>query len=199
MQCILREKLAVLAAALADVSEVYRTDTFRFVDTYLEWLKNAEQQLLSTRSPICVLLHAEVTSVASVLDGYRPEHLEFTRSLRKVQRAAAAQSLERVSREIYVNITRIDGQLDEMEEKLSHGVAVLGTKNPDLYGRITADQDGVDLLWAQLSLVPETVPLYSYVSARLSLIDRNYILLSIAQKIVNNRMAVPVEPSTAIH
>ena len=199
MQCILREKLAAITTALADVSEVYRTDSFRFVEAYLSCLKDAEQQLLNTRSPLCVLLHAEIVSVASVLDGSRPEHLEFSRSLRKAQRAAAAQSLERVSREIYTSISRIDSQLNEMEERLCHGVAVLGAKNPDLYGSITATQDGVDAIWAQLGLVPETAPLYSYACARLSLIDRNYILLGIAQNIVTNRMAVPVETSTAIH
>ena len=199
MQCILREKLAALATGLADVSEVYRTDSVRFVDAYLSWLKNAELELLNTRSPICVLFQAEATSVASVLDGYRPEHLEFSRSPRKAQRGAAAQSLERVSREIYSNITRIDSQLNDMEEKLCHGVAVLANKNPDLYARIAATQDGVDMIWAQLSVAPETAPLYSYVCARLSLVDRNYILLGIAQNVVNNRMAVPVETSSAIH
>jgi hypothetical protein len=199
MQCILREKLAVLATALADVSEIYRTDSFRFVDAYLSCLNEAERQLMSTRSPMCALLHAEVAAVASVLDGSRPEHLEFSRSLRKAQRAAAAQSLERVSREIYATISRIDSQLNEMEEKLCHGVAVLGAKDPDLYGRITATQDGVDMIWTQLGLALETAPLYSYACARLSFVDRNYVLLGIAQNIVTNRMAVPVESSTAIH
>lgn len=199
MQCILREKLASFATALADASEVYRTDSFRFVDTYLSCLKDAEQHLVSTRSPIGVLLHAEITAVASVLDGSRPEHLEINRSLRKAQRAAAAQSLERVSREIYANISRIDSHLDEMEEKLCHGVAVLGAKNPDLYERISATQDGVDTIWAQLGFMSETAPLYCYACAKLSLIDRNYILMNIAQNIVTNRMLVSVETSTAVH
>ena len=199
MQCILREKLMALAAALADVSEVYRTDSFRFVDAYLAWLKQAENDLLSTRSPICVLLQAESTLVASVMDGHRPEHLEAGRSLKRCQRAVAAQSLERVSREIYSTIGRIDHLLDEMEEKLCHAIAVLASKNPDTYERLTPSQKGVDMIWSMLSMAPETIPIYSYFCAKLSLTDRNYLLEGIIQNILNNRIVARAEAFTAIH
>lgn len=188
-----------LAAALADVSEVYRTDSFRFVDAYLAWLKQAENDLLSTRSPICVLLQAESTLVASVMDGHRPEHLEAGRSLKRCQRAVAAQSLERVSREIYSTIGRIDHLLDEMEEKLCHAIAVLASKNPDTYERLTPSQKGVDMIWSMLSMAPETIPIYSYFCAKLSLTDRNYLLEGIIQNILNNRIVARAEAFTAIH
>jgi hypothetical protein len=199
MQCILREKLIALAATLTDVSEVYRTERFRFVDAYLAWLKQAENDLMSTRSPICILLQAESTSVASVLDGFRPEHLEVGRSLRKSQRAVAAQSLERVSREIYSSIERIDHQLNEMDEKLCHAVAVLASKNPDTYERLTPSQEGVDIIWSLLSMAPETIPIYNYFCAKLTLTDRNYLLLAIIQNVINNRIIVCGEAYASIH
>ncbi len=199
MQCILREKLMALATAMADVSEVYRTESFRFVDAYQAWLKQAENELMSTRSPICMLLQAESTSVESVMDGHRPEHLEVGRSLRKTQRAVAAQSLERVSREIYSTIERIDHQLNDMEEKLCHAVAVLASKNPDTYERLAPNQEGVDMIWSMLGMAPETIPIYSYFCAKLSLMDRNYLLVGIIQNIVNNRIVAPAEALMAIH
>jgi hypothetical protein len=72
-----------------------------------------------------------------------------------------------------------------MEEKLCHAVAILAAKSPDLYERLAATQEGVDMIWAQLSIAPETAPLYSYLCAKISVVDRNYLLLGISQNVVN--------------
>jgi hypothetical protein len=91
MQCILREKLLAQAMKLADVSNVYRTESYRFVDAYFTWLEEAEKDLSSLRSPIGILLQAEKSSLASVSDGYVPSQIQAGKSIRKIQRAVAAQ------------------------------------------------------------------------------------------------------------
>jgi hypothetical protein len=121
------------------------------------------------------------------------------RSLRKGQRAVAAQSLERVSREIYSSIERIDHQLNEMDEKLCHSVAVLASKNPDTYERLTPSQEGVDIIWSMLSMAPETILIYNYFCAKPPLTDRNYLLLGIIQNVINNRIIVHGEAYASIH
>lgn len=72
MQCILREKLMIQATKLAAVSNVYQTESYRFVDAYFAWLEEAEKELSSLRSPINIMLQAEKSSLTSVLDGYVP-------------------------------------------------------------------------------------------------------------------------------
>ena len=83
MQCILREKLLTQAMKLADVSNIYRTESHRFVDAYFGWLEEAEKDLSGLRSPISILLQAEKTSLTSVLDGYLPDHIQAGKSIRK--------------------------------------------------------------------------------------------------------------------
>ena len=101
MHCILREKLINNAVKLSDVSTIYLTESNRFVDAYFGWLQEIENDLAGLRSPISIILHAEKSSLASVLDGYLPDNVQEGRSIRKKHRAVAAQSLERVSKEIY--------------------------------------------------------------------------------------------------
>lgn len=187
MQCILREKLLAQAIKLAGVSAVYRTESNRFVDAYFAWLEEAEKDLSSLRSPVGVLLQAEKSSLSSVPDGHVPNHIEAGKSIRKIQKAVAAQSLEKVSKELYAKIESIDHALDQFREKLCHAVAVLATKEPELYGRLQADERGVAIIWKLLGSTPETVPMYNYFCAKLASPDIQYLLLDIIQKIVGNR------------
>lgn len=190
MQCILREKLMTQAMKLADVSNVYRTESHRFVDAYFAWLEKAEKDLSSLRSPIGILLQAEKSSLTSVLDGYLPSHIQEGKSIRKRQKAVAAQSLEKVSKEIYSKIENIDHTLDQLKEKLCHAVAVLASKDPEIYANIQVSQQGIDTIWELLGRTPEVIPMYNYFCANLTSTDRNYLLMDIIQNIVSNR-AVP--------
>lgn len=187
MQCILREKLLTQAMKLADVSNIYRTESSSFVDAYLAWLEEAEKDLSGLRSPIVILLQAEKSSVASVLDGYLPNQIQAGTSIRKNQKAVAAQSLEKVSKEIYSKIENIDHNLDQFSEKLCHAIAVLASKEPDLYNNLQVNQQGVDTIWKMLSRTPETIPMYNYFCAKLASTDINYLLMDIIQKIESNK------------
>lgn len=187
MQCILREKLLTQAMKLADVSNIYRTEGSRFVDAYFGWLEEAEKDLSGLRSPIGILLQAEKSSVTSVMDGYLPNYIQEGKSIRKSQKAVAAQSLEKVSKEIYSKIENIDHNLDQFSEKLCHAIAVLAIKEPDLYNNLQVDQHGVETIWKMLGRTPETIPSYNYFCAKLASTDINYLLMDIIQKIVSNK------------
>lgn len=187
MQCILREKLMAQAIRLSGVSNIYRTESQRFVNVYIDWLEEAEKDLSGLRSPLCVLLQAEKSSLISVIDGYRPDFVHVEKSIRKIQKAVAAQSLEKISKEIYSKIENIDNTLEQLNEKLCHAVAVLVSKKPELCNNIQANQDGVDEIWNMLGSTPETMPMYNYFSAKLNSIDINYLLADIIQKIISNK------------
>jgi hypothetical protein len=51
MQCILREKLMTQATKLAAVSNIYRTEDYRFVDAYFTWLEETEKELAAYDRP----------------------------------------------------------------------------------------------------------------------------------------------------
>lgn len=188
MQCILREKLLAQAMKLAGVSDVYRTESHRFVDAYFDWLEEAEKDLSSLRSPFGILLQAEKSSLTSILDGYLPNYIQEGKSIRKIQKAVAAQSLENVSKEIYSKIENIDHTLDESSEKLCHAIAVLAIKEPELYNRLQVNKHGVDTIWKMLGRTPETIPIYNYFCAKLASTDIDYLLMDIIQKIVSNKI-----------
>lgn len=191
MQCILREKLLTQAIKLAEVSSIYRAESYRFVDAYFAWLENAENDLSALRSPISIMLQAEKSSLTSVLDGYVPNHIHEGKSIRKIQRAAAAQSLEKVSIEIYSKIENIARDLDQSSEKLCNAIAVLAIKNPDLYKGLQVNQSSIDTIWRMLGETPETIPSYNYFCAKLASSDINYLLMDIIQKITSNKTDTP--------
>ena len=188
MQCILREKLMAQAMKLSGVSNIYRTESQRFVEAYISWLEDAEKDLSGLRSPISILLQAEKSSLTSVLDGYQPNFVQEGKSVRKIQKAVAAQSLEKISKEIYSKIEHIDHILDQLNEKFCHAIAVLTNKEPELYNNLQANQDGVSKIWNMLGSSPETTPMYNYFSAKLAFTDINYLLMDIIQKIADNRI-----------
>lgn len=188
MQCILREKLLAQGRKLSDVSTIYQTDSSRFVDAYLNWLDEAEKDLSVLRSPISILLQSEKSSLNSVLDGFLPQHIQAEKSIRKIQKAAAAQSLERISKEIYAKIETIDNLFDQMNEKLCHAIAVLASKEPEIYEKLQLNQNGVTTIWRKLGTLPETIPMFNYFSAKLTTTDINYILTDIMQKIASNKL-----------
>lgn len=187
MQCILREKLLERAMALAQVSAIYRSEAQEFVDAYIGWLEQSERDLAGLRTPVSILLQAEKSLVTSVLDGYVPAFVQNEKSARKRQRAIAAHSLERISKEIHAKIENIDHTLNQMKEKLCHAVAVLATKEPDLYATLEVDQSSLDAIWRKLAALPETIPMFNYFCAALAATDRNYVLMDIIANIVGNR------------
>jgi hypothetical protein len=175
------------AMKLAGVSNVYRTEDSRFVGAYLAWLEEAEKDLSGLRAPIVIVLQAEKSSLISVMDGYLPDNIQPGKSIRKSQKAVAAQSLEKVSKEIYSKIENIDHTLDQSSEKLCHAIAVLAIKEPELYQKLQANQHGVDIIWKMLGGTPETIPIYNYFCAKLASTDIHYLLMEIIQKIVSNK------------
>lgn len=188
MQSILREKLLALSIKLAGVSNLYRSESHRFVDAYIGWLEDAEKDLSGLRSPLCMLLQAEKSSLTSVLDGYKPGYLQMDKSLRKSQKAAAAHSLDKVAKEMYAKIENIDQTLDQLNEKLCHAVAVLMSKEPELTNNLQANEEGVSRIWHLLGSTAETIPLYHYFCAKLSSADIQYLLVDIIQKITGNKL-----------
>ncbi len=186
MQCILREKLIKQGLLLSEVSQIYKTDPVRFVSGYLQWLEITEQELSGLRSPMTLLLQSEKSALLSVMDGYRPGNVLDGKSVRKAQRAVTAQSLEKVSREIYGKIAEVDQQLDQLNEKLCHAVAVLASKEPSVYPQMVQGALSIVGLWSKLSQTPETIPMYNYFCAKLAFTDIQYLLTDIVQKIISN-------------
>jgi hypothetical protein len=186
MHCIVREKLFEHSLKLADISNLYLSDGSRFVNMYLEWLDETEKDLSRLRSPVCILLQAEKSSLRSILDGYIPDNIQQGRNTRKILRAYAAQSLEKISREFYSKIGSIDHYFDEQSEKLCHAVAVLVSKRPNIKDDFKTDQNGIDYIWKLLGDNTETIPIFNYFCSKLALADRNYLMLDILQKFISN-------------
>lgn len=190
MQSILREKLLSHAMKLSGVSNIYRTESHRFVEAYYMWLEEAEKDLSALRSPISVILQSEKSSLLSVMDGNLPGGIQEGKSIRKHQKAAAAQSMEKVSREMVARIESIDNSFEQMGEKLCHAVAVIGSKNPEFYTQLRENRVGIDMVRRILGSTPETVPMYNYLSAKLASTDINYLLADILTKIKNNSIDI---------
>jgi hypothetical protein len=179
------------AFKLGEVSNVYRTESHRFVDAYFSWLEDAEKDLSSLRSPINILLQSEKSSLLSVLDGNLPNHVQEGKSIRKYQKIVAAQSLEKVSREVYSKIESIDNNFEQLNEKLCHTVAVLASRDPEIFKNLEISQQGIDTIWKTIGKVPDTAPMYNYLCAKLAATDINYLLIDIIQKIASNNPNVP--------
>lgn len=188
MQSVLREKLISLSMQLADVSRVYLNESSRFVDAYLVWLIAAEKELSGLRAPLCVVLQAEKSVLLAVQDGYLPDNIQAGRSSRKNQRAAAAQSIEKISNQMYQKIEAIDETLEELREKLCLAISVLQTKIPDLFYELKVDQKSVNYCWKLLQQTPETLHIFNYLCAKLTSADRSYLLTDIIQKILDNQI-----------
>jgi hypothetical protein len=196
MQCILREKLLEHGMKLACVSDVYRTESHRFVDAYFAWLDEAEKDLSGLKTTICILIQAEKSILNSVSDGYLPNNVQIGKNLRKIQKVAAAQSLEKISKEIYLKIESIDRDFDELSEKLCHAVAVLATKEPGICEKLQLSQQGMDSIWKMLKNTPEITPMYNYLCAKLAPTDINYLLMDVSQKIISNRTGAMAAANT---
>ncbi len=190
MQSILREKLMAQAFKLAQVSDIYRTENHRFVDEYFKWLEEAEKDLAPLRSPISILLQSEKSSLISVLDGNMPNHVQEGKSVRKYLKVFAAQSLERVSKEIYAKIESIDNTFEQLNEKLCHTIAVLASREPGLYQRLQTNQMDAGMIWRMIGQTPDTIPMYNYLCAKLTATDINYLLMDIVHKIISNNTNV---------
>ncbi len=188
MQCILREKLLIQGRKLSDISNIYQIDSSRFVNAYMLWLDEAEKDLSVLRSPISIILQSEKSSLNSVLDGFLPDHIQPEKSIRKIHKAAAAQSLEKISKEFYAKIDSIDQMFDQMNEKLCHAIAVLASKDHEVFEKLQLNQKGVGIIWRKLGTLPDTIPMFNYFSAKLSSTDINYILMDIMQKILSNKI-----------
>lgn len=187
MQCVLREKLSKQTQLLMKISNIYQSEGHRFVAAYFDWLNEAEKDLSGLRSPISGLLQAEKSSLISILDGYIPDHIQPTKSLRKIQKAATAQSLEKISKEFFSKIRDIDANFEQLNEKMCHAIAIIASKYSDTYEKLQLNQQGVDMIWALLANTPETLPMYNYFCAKLTSVDINYLLMDIIQKIISNR------------
>ena len=190
MQSVLRERLLTQAFQLAAISGAYHASGQDFVAAYTTWLSETEEALAGLRSPLVVILQAEKSLVTAVLDGYLPENIQNGKSLRKIQKAAAAQSMEKVSREIYAKIEAIDHAFAALNESLCQALAVLATRQPEALRDLPITQAGADRVWALLGQLPETIPMRNYVGAKLDAVDRSYILLDVIQKFTSNQAAV---------
>lgn len=179
MLSILREKLIAQAVQLSRISSLYRREGHRFVEAYFSWLEGAEQDIGGLRSSLSLLLQAEKSLLSSVADGYMPPYLMQERSIRKRQRAAAAHSLEKVSEAMREKIDGIDRHFEELNEKMAQAVAVLASKDPELFTRLTADTQGIATLWRTMGSTPETSLIYNYFMAKISASDREYLLADI--------------------
>ncbi|MTI81114.1 MAG: hypothetical protein FH758_09535 [Firmicutes bacterium] len=186
MQSILREKLLAQSFKLAEVSKIYRTDSHRFVDAYLNWLEEAEKDLASLRSPINILLHAEKSALTSILEGNLPHYAQEKRNTKKYQRAAAAESMERILKEFYSKIESIDQYFDRIRENLCQTIAILTTKDPNFHQSLEPNQQGVKIILKKMSQTPETIQMYNYFSAKLASTDVKYLIVGIIMNIIGN-------------
>lgn len=187
MQSILKEKLVRQAEQLSEISETYLSDSSSFVAKYLNWISQTEKELSSIRSPFSIIFQAEKSKVKSVEDGFVPEYIQSEKSPRKIQRAVTAQSLNKISQEIYLKIESIDKELSEINEKLCHAVALLASKENKLFKELETNEISVNKILKLLSVTPETIPMYNYFCSKLSFTDIKYLLFDIIRNLLNNR------------
>ncbi len=187
MQSILRETLMVQVDSLAKVVQGYGADPTQFVASYLTWLNDAQDALGRLRSPMLAFVQAERATIMSAMDGHVPDGTAVSRSPRKTLRAVASLSIERMSREMYERVNEIDRNLAPMVEQMAHAVAVLAAKEPKFVENLAVTQAVADGVWKMLTQTPETMPVSHFFAAKLSLADRNYLLLEVIGNLVANR------------
>ncbi|MGB1237229.1 MAG: hypothetical protein ACPG4U_03400 [Pseudomonadales bacterium] len=186
MRAILREKLIAQGLALANVSKLYQSDAQRLVPAYQHWLNHCEQDLSSLRSPISLTLQAERTSLLAVLDGLVPEGIQHTKSTRKLHRAAAARSIEKVSVLFQQQLEEIDRYFEQITEQLCQSSAIIQSLQPQLYASLTPTT-GAASIWHAMHDTQETLQIYNYLSAKVSASDRNYLLQDLVARVLSNR------------
>ena len=179
MQALIREKLAECLEKLGPVAQTYQTNPTGFAQEYLRWLQASETDLAPLRLPLVATLQSQKTQLLAIEDGLQPAYLSQAVSPRKRQRAAAAALMEQAVGTLQGKLAQIDQQLSEPQEKLNQAMALLLSQQPDALKRIKPNTTGARNVWNKLKALPELNNLCSYLSAKLSLSDRDYLLISL--------------------
>lgn len=185
MQALIREKLAECLEKLGPVVQTYQLNPAGFAQEYLRWLQASENSLAPLRLPLVATLQSQKTQLLAIEDGLQPAYLSLAVSPRKRQRAAAAALMEQAVGTIQGKLEQIDQQLNEPREKLSQAVALLLSQQPNAFKRVQPSATGARNIWNKLKALPELNSLCSYLSTKLSAVDRDYLLISL---ISNSRM-----------
>jgi len=190
MLALIKEKLQAALDSLKTVSGLYLSEPYRFPAAYVDWLQQTSKEIEGLRDPLIGVLQSEQAKVAAVSDGLIPVEITANKSLRKTQRAAAAQSMGVVSQLLFERLTVAEQQMDDYRDKISQAIAALAIRKPDSLELLEVDYAGRVKIWRALQEVPETQPVYHYLSSRLTLSDRDYLINEVLFNYLENNRVV---------
>jgi hypothetical protein len=184
------EKLGAHLAELKELVNGYQRGDPGFVADALTWLNAAEKVMSELRLPQgseMSTLRSRILRVADAIPGGE----ERTRAvLRRAEKAAATEALERAEVVLRQIVMDAEERLERFEEKLAEGVtkaAMAGAMPP----RAPVWMGWLHQVWQGLVQCGETRPLTVYLAASLPAQDRLFILDRVLSRLADKGSAVP--------
>lgn len=192
MLAIERETMAACLAELPRLVDTYQQADPNFTPQTLQYLQTLEERLGRLRSPLLGVCAAERAAIIAAADGGGESEAPPRRgSPRRAARLASAAALRRVEEALQTRVGQIDARLDILREKLHQVLAVSTASRPIPLPPTEPRSAWLAGVWAGLASVNEARSLFSYLSATLDRVDREYLL----GDAIDNMIAAIVPPT----
>jgi len=187
MMAFTRLRLMEKLARVPQLTSAYAGRDAAYVDHVIEWLADVEKTLTELRNPLASMVAIQRADIVSVDDGRIPAEIsDRVVNRRKLKRVAASQAMGRTEMALRETIADIDQKFDEVAEKLAQLLAVVSSVQPIAFPPYEPINKWLDEVWKGMSVVAETQGLFTYVSARLTLSDRRYLLQEVLDNLWKN-------------
>ena len=190
--CVQFEQLGALLNSLAPLIDRYQKGDSQFVSEALKWLEEVEQTMSRLRLPE----GAEMSSLRSQI--LKAEDQQFGASdrpkrsvIRRANNVAASDALARAEEILRQRVMSAEERLQTFEGKLTEGLTAFLLENelPVNQGDSTA---WLNLIWQQFKEYDATRPLLIYLSASLTATDRNFILMRVLSRLLEEPPKSPL-------
>jgi hypothetical protein len=186
MQAIIRERIVEQLMEVPALVDQYLRHDHQFVGQTLRWLRETEHKLQNTRSTVVSELAALRGLAAASEDGYVDPNVSAAKSSsRKSRRVMVVHTLSQAESALRRHVEFIDVEFNNFRDKLSQLLAVTSTNSP-LPPPKTIDSHYIDTVWEMLKHAPENQSLYFYLQARLTVIDRRYLLQDLLHNLLDS-------------
>jgi len=175
MKAALRERIIERMLLIPPLIDQYVQQQYSFVENTLIWLKNNEQAIASTRSPLIAQFSALRGQLIAIDDGLLNDNIQTGRSIRKNRRALAAHIITIADQALRDELANIDQYFEELKDKLSQLIAIVSAKEQLPFCAVITTEY-LDRLWLLLQQHEETKSMSIYIKTRTDSVDRHYLL-----------------------
>ena len=191
MLAITREHLLKHLLRLSSVADRYARHDPSYPEAVMQWLTVLEEDLARLRNPVASLASSQRAGILAAGDGMsRPGPGGRPLSKRKARALAATRALSDVEEALRAQVQTMDRELETFRDKLAQLIAVFSQSRVLRLPPGGVTSDWLDHVWGELAETAEARGMYDYLSARLSVSDRRYLLAELFENLLDN---VPVE------